>query len=345
VRNLIQLSVFVFLTAFFACADPIPVFSTGANLPGGSRDPHWNFSQGANGGPAFVLSGPNLGSEWVSNGTVSEWIAVCDCINTGAAPEVFTLTFDMTGLDPTTAQITGQWTVDDAGTIALNGQVVDTAPDGSWGGFRPFTMPSTLFVPGINTITATITFSDNGYEGVNVDFLSATATPVPAPPFPITGSASGQTDAFQIGYAANLGTGDSVVNITNAGATGNLCVNVYAFDPGEEMLSCCGCKITPNGLASLSVNDSVLETTFTGEKPSSVVIDLLATNCAGQLSSGMLAWGTTPHTWAGGTGLTENAFAQGSLSQAELNHLTSFCGFIQTYGGSGVCAGCSMSGL
>src|SRR5262245_21962608 len=70
---------------------------------------------------------------------------------------------------------------------------------------------------------------------------------------------------FQVTYASNLNVGDSVINISNSGArgaglqsgtaasiTGALCVNVYAFSPDEQMISCCSCPVTPNGLRSLS---------------------------------------------------------------------------------------------
>ena len=52
---------------------------------------------------------------------------------------------------------------------------------------------------------------------------------------------------YQVGFAANLNIGDSVVNITNdglnggvfgAGTTGNVCVNTYVFDPQEEKIGC-----------------------------------------------------------------------------------------------------------
>jgi len=167
------------------------------------------------------------------------------------------------------------------------------------------------------------------------------------------------TDACQTGYAANLNVGDSLVNITNNGASdpaatpGTLCVNVYAFDPSEEMLACCTCPVTPNGLASMSLENSVLDMTMTGEMPSSLVIKLVATSNTGancnaanvtslQLAPGMVAWGTTLHSVSGGSyGVSENRFVQDPLSQAELNHLTSFCSFLQSNGsGRGVCSGC-----
>ena len=154
-------------------------------------------------------------------------------------------------------------------------------------------------------------------------------------------------DSFQIHYFAHLDVSESFIDITNNGASaGNLCVNVYAFDASEEMLSCCSCTVTPNGLASLAVKNSFLSNTLTNENPSSLVVDLLATDCVGQTASGLAAWGTTVHQLPGsGFGTTETAFSHGVLSQAEADHLNSFCGFIQSDGsGYGICSGCLSSG-
>jgi hypothetical protein len=167
---------------------------------------------------------------------------------------------------------------------------------------------------------------------------------------------------FQVRYAANLNIGDSVVDITNTGATGNnICVNVYTFAPDEQEISCCTCNVTPDGLASLSVKNSLINNTLTGVVPSAVVVKLIATkgscNAATvtgeNLVTGMAAWGTTIHALpvtpgspATTYGVTETAFTPSTLSAAELARATSLCGFIQTDGsGFGICGGCSTSGL
>ena len=75
---------------------------------------------------------------------------------------------------------------------------------------------------------------------------------------------------YQVGYAANLNIGDSVVNLSNDGvnggfytgkAAGSICANVYVFDAAEEEISYCYCLITPNGLNSLSAKSDMISNT------------------------------------------------------------------------------------
>ena len=199
--------------------------------------------------------------------------------------------------------------------------------------------------------------------------------------------AFGQQDTqFQVRYAANLTAGDSVINITNTGANGasltgpgfggaagNICVNVYAFSPDEQLISCCSCLITPNGLVSLSVNQDLVSNTLTGVRPNSVVIKLVNTtagNAGGtgttctnsaalagqvgsifQLAPGMLAWGTTVHSAAaaGTFATTETAFIPATLGQgvgSELASITNRCTNIIGNGSTfGICRSCRTGGL
>ena len=185
---------------------------------------------------------------------------------------------------------------------------------------------------------------------------------------------------FLVSYAANLTSGDSVINLTNTGAngaaltgpgfaggTGNICVNVYAFSPDEQLVSCCSCPITPNGLASLSVTGDLINNTLTGVKPNSVVVKLVVTGAgatftgttcansaavAGQnvanplLATGGLAFGTTLHVLGAGFVVTENPFRGATLSAQELASITNRCtNIIGNGSGFGVCKSCRPGGL
>jgi len=118
--------------------------------------------------------------------------------------------------------------------------------------------------------------------------------------YPISGAATTATgttcqSAFQVRYFANLTVGDSFIDITNDGSvitaasvagsstttanysTGNICINVYTFDPAEEEVSCCSCLVTPNGLVSLSAVTDLIGNTLTPASPTAITVKLLAT--------------------------------------------------------------------
>jgi hypothetical protein len=180
---------------------------------------------------------------------------------------------------------------------------------------------------------------------------------------------------YQVRYASNLNIGDSVINITNSGArgadlqsgtsasiTGAICANVYAFSPDEQMISCCSCPVTPNGLRALSAQRDLISNTLTPAVPTSITIKLLATAPVGgsctnsaaavttrELVLGMLAWGTTIHA-APVTpvvySVTETPFSPATLSDGERFRLGTLCNFILANGsGFGVCRSCQLGGL
>jgi hypothetical protein len=186
---------------------------------------------------------------------------------------------------------------------------------------------------------------------------------------------------FQVRYAANLAIGESVINFTNSGASstdaglggtfaqnGEICANVYAYSPDEQLVSCCSCNVTANALNSLSVKADLGTNTLTPIIPSALVIKVLATrggslctassaatagNAANPLIPGLLAWGTTLHalpvtngTPATTYGVTETAFSNATLSAAELLRMTQLCSFIRANGsGFGICKSCKVGGL
>src|SRR5579862_8213342 len=180
---------------------------------------------------------------------------------------------------------------------------------------------------------------------------------------------------FQVKYASNLFGGDSVIEITNTGANGaslfgpgvgavgNICVNVYAFSPDEQLISCCSCLVTPDGLVSLSVNGDLTSNTLTGVRPNSVVVKLISTlagaggsgtSCtgsaasvsSGNLATGLAAWGTSVHTNpTGGVDTTATPFTPSTLSAGEIASVANRCiNIIGNGSGFGVCNSCRLDG-
>ena len=199
--------------------------------------------------------------------------------------------------------------------------------------------------------------------------------------------AIGCSNAFQVKYFSNLHLADSFINIVNTGANGaplngpgfgpagNICANVYAFSPDEQLVSCCSCLITPNGLVSLSVRDDLRANTITGTAPDSMVVKLVTTatgpgptftgtTCAGSaaaagtaafptIKGGTAAWGTTAHFPGAGAvpaapapfSTTETPFTPATLSDGELASITNRCtNIIGNGSGFGICRACAPGG-
>jgi len=185
--------------------------------------------------------------------------------------------------------------------------------------------------------------------------------------------------SFQVSYAANPAAGESIINMINdgangapllgpgfGGAAGNTCVNVYAFDPGEELIACCSCLLTPDQVVNLGVNANLTIKTQTGVVPTSVAIKLLntlagdgtKTSCTNSaalagtgafpIMSGLVAYGTTPQqlTGTGVYNMVEHPFIPASLSAGELASITGRCAsLIGNASGYGICTQCRPGAL
>ncbi len=168
----------------------ITIYSTGYGLEPGDQDPNYTLTVNAlnNGTATFVAEGapvaelastgaPQTG--WPLNGTWAtdpnaSWIApqanVVAIAGTGADTQyLYTTTFDLAGLDPTTAQLSGYWTADNyIAQVQLNGQTVFSSnscmsPSPQTGyffqGLYPFDIGSG-FQSGENTLSFSVTNSN-----------------------------------------------------------------------------------------------------------------------------------------------------------------------------------------
>jgi uncharacterized repeat protein (TIGR01451 family) len=185
ILSLAALAIMGLVVAVPAYADNIPLFNTGATAEG-SVDPHYTLIQSAD--PAFpgpnafvaLTTGYPLPGPWIPNNATSKWIAPQADQSGGNASGlyIFRTTFDLTGLNPSTAVITGQWTTDNNGVdILINGVSTGfTTPFEAFSqGFFPFTINSG-FVAGINTLDFVV--NNGGLPiGLRVE-MSGAASPI-----------------------------------------------------------------------------------------------------------------------------------------------------------------------
>jgi hypothetical protein len=282
-------------------------------------------------------------------------------------------------------------------TVTLHGlQFSDTLPAGlvisTPNGLTGSCGGGTIVAPaGSNLITvgsavlapqASCTFSVNvtGDGTVLGSVANATSTVISTEALP--GAAASAIifigDPFQVTYAANLNVGESYIDITNTGpngaplqgpgfgaTSGNICVNVYAFDASEELISCCSCLITPDQTVNLGVTRDLTAKTLTGVIPTSVTVKLLlnlagaggtSTSCTntaafaatGTLANGGTAWGTTLHATptVGSYATTERPFTAATLSAGELASIAGRCSaIVGNASGFGICNSCRTGAL
>jgi hypothetical protein len=183
-------SIFVVSSLLFAAlvsGNSINIFGTGLDANGsplsaGSADPHWalvSSPSSSTPSPAVVLSNEPWSYPNHNNGQYIGRVATSsegDSVGTFK----YQTSFDLTGLDPSTASLTGFLSVDDYVEIYLNGadtqQGCDIVPKPyCYNSGQPFTI-SSGFQSGINTLLFS-TYNIGGPTGLQVQ-ISGTATPL-----------------------------------------------------------------------------------------------------------------------------------------------------------------------
>jgi hypothetical protein len=153
------------------------VDANGTPLPTGSVDPHYVLSSTD---PSFP--GPNAyavdtASNWTPNTATSKWISIqVSAQGKGGSVYTYTTTFTLSGVNPTTATIAGQWACEHSCVLNLNGTVVATDPTPAWNALAPFTVPAGgPFVAGTNTLAVIVNNTSGGPTGARIDAVSLTA--------------------------------------------------------------------------------------------------------------------------------------------------------------------------
>ncbi len=180
VRPVFLVVLLIFLATSCALGDTLVLpgtgFSnTGVALTSGSVDGNWVLNPSS---PAYFIApgNPDWWGQYIANTNISTfqgsgWISNNASSNVnGPAPYSFSITFDLTGFDLSTVSISGLWAATDAGTLSINGHIVGTYSDGNGTTLQAFTMTDTSwFLSGLNTLTITVTTSDNLYEAARFE--------------------------------------------------------------------------------------------------------------------------------------------------------------------------------
>ncbi len=198
-KTALTLSVFAALGAMSALpahAGGFPVFATGVDasgmsLPNGTQgDPHYTLVNTPSGTPGTVsvltsaYGFPIVPNGWLGDSATSAWIVPNNdpFLNGGPIGYYdYQTTFDLTGFDPATASLSGQWATDNFGTdLRLNGQSTGNTvlSNNSNNTYTPFSITSG-FQPGLNTLDFIVLDDGQGATGLRVDSFSGNANPVP----------------------------------------------------------------------------------------------------------------------------------------------------------------------
>jgi hypothetical protein len=165
------------------------VFSTGVDdsgnlLAAGQTDTHWTIASSPTGPiPALAVANPNgRAITTPMSGLINATGQFQDIEPIGVY--IYTLAFSLSGFDPSSAQISGEWASANASQIYLNG--TDTGYSKPADGLRlldPFSITSG-FVSGENELQLYVTepvTPGPEPDGLQVAIFSATADPVPEP--------------------------------------------------------------------------------------------------------------------------------------------------------------------
>jgi hypothetical protein len=170
----------------------------------------------------------------------------------------------------------------------------------------------------------------------------------------------GDKSVYFVAYYSNANTAGApgaVLRLINDGGSstaesegrpnGNLWASIYVFDDSQEMLECCNCFISADGLLSEWVNRELTGNTLTSRVPSRGVIKIISSSTSDPTNNKLTAGihGTLTHIqkaspWA----VSEAPIADANLVSAEQIALQESCSFAITLGsGQGTCS-CTTEG-
>lgn len=158
--------------------------SGGAALPTGDLDPNYSLISAPAGVPLTATT-TSPDPAWTNNTATADWISPGPTGDTGWPVGLYEyqITFSLAGLNPATAQLSGEWTSDNNASIDLNGVSTGiTSPFAGFGSLSPFSITSG-FQSGVNTLGFLVE-NGGGPTGLFVEVsgtAAASSSTVPEP--------------------------------------------------------------------------------------------------------------------------------------------------------------------
>jgi hypothetical protein len=157
--------------------------------------------------------------------------------------------------------------------------------------------------------------------------------------------AQGDNSTYFVTYYSNnvSGAPDATVRAINDGSAGayggNLFADFYVFDDSEELITCCSCDVTPDGLLSESVRGELTKYAIRNFVPTRGVIKVISSSTAFNPvkgtpppngtaetpTAGLRLWATHIQRNNGGYVQTETAFADSNWTSGEQALLELIC--------------------
>ncbi|MEO6033657.1 MAG: lamin tail domain-containing protein, partial [Verrucomicrobiota bacterium] len=219
IRIILFLTFLAVLSGRISAAQIPGLFNTGISAngslaPDGSVDLHYRMVQSADPfwpGPGAIVVNAGFPGPWLATTASSKWIApqASQMGGNGPGDYKYRITFDLTGLEPASAILTGRWASDNLGTdILLNGVSLGLSNPGQFAAFSPVFTINSGFIDGTNTLDFIVNNAGTGANptGFRAE-LSGTAELIPPPGTPpsITGQpssrvvSSGESVSFTVG--------------------------------------------------------------------------------------------------------------------------------------------------
>lgn len=158
------------------------VSASGSTLSNKSLDTHYTVSYNGvtNSAISFNSAQGYPFPYWLGDNSTSSWISPTSDTRGGGGDYVYKTSFDLTGIDLSSAKIVGRYANDDPLTgMSINGNTL-AVNGGSMGAWTDFTINSG-FVSGVNTLEFTV-FNSFGPTGLRVEYTGNNFTAaVPEP--------------------------------------------------------------------------------------------------------------------------------------------------------------------